>query len=204
MSQLTDWIGAAGTAIAAVGTVGAFATALHQIKNERDYRQHLQEREYRENHRSQATKISAWTGVPDRTPEPNGSTPIYLINGSAEPVYTVVASIVFIQGAAPNSIEEQLKVADRATRRPGCPTVPVTTLSILPPGKWRVQIVGTHWSGALSGRSGAEVAFTDKAGSHWIRRGLGALEELPEPPLEYFSKLNLRGPYDFVPPEAFN
>jgi hypothetical protein len=130
-----------------------------------------------------------------------GRTPIYLFNGSSEPVYTLVAAIVFIQGAAPRSTEEVLKAAHPNGENDVYREAPITTLSILPPGKWRVWILGTHWSGVLAGRSGGELAFTDRAGAHWIRRALGALEELPQAPFDYFAKWQLYGPYALEVPE---
>ncbi|HUY08769.1 MAG TPA: hypothetical protein VMW80_04870 [Candidatus Dormibacteraeota bacterium] len=81
-------------------------------------------------------------------------------------------------------------------------TPPVTTVSILPPGKWRVWSPGTGWSAILAGRSGGELSFTDRAGTHWIRRALGSLEELPKPPFEYFKQWKLYGPYDLDVPES--
>ena len=53
----------------------------------------------------------------------------------------------------------------------------------------------------MGGRSAAEVAFTDRAGKHWIRRGTGQLEPLPEDPIDYFQRLGLYGPYDLQTPE---
>jgi hypothetical protein len=50
----------------------------------------------------------------------------------------------------------------------------------------------------MAGRAGAEVAFTDRGGAHWVRRGWGDLEELGRPPFETFG---LAGPYDLVTPE---
>jgi hypothetical protein len=45
----------------------------------------------------------------------------------------------------------------------------------------------------MAGRLAAEVAFTDREGSHWIRRATGRLEELPQEPLEYFQQWDLYG-----------
>jgi hypothetical protein len=56
----------------------------------------------------------------------------------------------------------------------------------------------------MGGRFGAEVAFTDRAGSHWIRRATGKLEELPKEPLEYFEPSGLYGPYALVTPERID
>ncbi len=155
--------------------------------------------------------MSAWVGPPDpdltaqvSNDGPHGQTPIYLLNGSLEPVYTLVVSIVFIQGAAPHTTEEMLEAAHPRDSTNAWAEAPATTVSILPPGKWRIWIPGTHGAGVLAGRSGAEAKFSDRAGAHWIRRALGKLEELPQPPFEYFRQWQLHGPYALEVPEPAN
>ncbi|HUY54527.1 MAG TPA: hypothetical protein VMV23_05155 [Candidatus Nanopelagicaceae bacterium] len=131
-----------------------------------------------------------------------GWTPIYLINGSTEPVYRLVVGVVMVQGTAPHTMEEQLeRKRQSGANQETCRGEPCTTLSILPPGRWRVLIRGSHWAGVLAGRPGAEVAFTDRGGVHWVRRALGELDELPEAPFTYFGQLGLYGPLDFRVPE---
>jgi hypothetical protein len=201
-------LGNVPTWIAALGTVGALSAALWQINTERKRRIAQETADRAERHQAQARLVAAWVGRPVRpesqgepSDRPEGRTPIYLFNGSSEPVYTLVAAIVFIQGAAPRSTEEVLKAAHPEGGNALYSQAPITTLSILPPGKWRVWIPGTHWSGVLAGRSGGELAFTDRAGAHWIRRALGALEELPQAPFDYFAKWQLYGPYELEVPE---
>jgi hypothetical protein len=202
------------TWVAAIGTVGALIAALIQINTERKHR-HIQEvKDRAERHIAQARLVAAFLG-PEETrgrpaPEdlqrpvrqPNGRTPIYLVNGSAEPVYEPVIGLVAIQGAAPHTMEGWLEARRRGSEpdhayRP----VPITTASILPPGKSVVWIEGIGWSAHLSGRSSAEIAFTDRAGAHWIRRANGQLEELPSGPLEYFHDRGLFSPFEFQTPE---
>jgi hypothetical protein len=67
---------------------------------------------------------------------------------------------------------------------------PVTTMSLLPPGTWRTWISGRGWGGILSGRLGVDLAFTDRAGLHWVRRANGQLEELPADPLAHPGSLD--------------
>jgi hypothetical protein len=81
---------------------------------------------------------------------------------------------------------------------------PITTASILPGGTYRVWIDKVGWGRIINGRLGAEVAFTDRAGSHWIRRATGQLEELAIAPLEYFKKWNMYGPHDLQTPQRLN
>jgi hypothetical protein len=122
---------------------------------------------------------------------------VTLVNGSDEPVYTLVVGIVFIQGAGPRTIEEMLELRQQSPDQ----LVPVTTASILPKGAFQVWIAGVGWSSIMAGRSGADVAFTDRAGTHWIRRALGKLEELAEDPFTYFQRWEMYGPYELQTPE---
>jgi hypothetical protein len=204
------------TWVAAIGTVGALVAALIQINTERRHR-HAQELQDRaERHMEQARMIAAFLGSeetrgrPDLEDKPpsrptSGRTPVYLVNGSAEPVYQPVIGIVSIQGAAPCTMEQWLDARQRQLKtEPGFRPVPITTASILPPGKSLVWISGTGWSGYLSGRSSAEIAFTDRAGAHWIRRTNGQLEELPSEPHKYFGERGLLAPFELQTPEPLS
>jgi hypothetical protein len=134
------------------------------------------------------------------------NTPIYLLNSSGEPVYQPVVSIVSIQGAGvPRTAERWLEMQKEQTEAdPEYHSVPVTTVSILPPGKSRIWIRGSGWSGYLSGRSSAEIAFTDRSGVHWIRRSDGQLEEIPDAPLRYFNERGLIAPFELQTPEPLS
>lgn len=204
------------TWVAAVGTVGALVAALIQINTERN-RRHAQEANDRAERRiAQARLVAAFLG-PEETrgrPEPastdrpsgtsgnGGRTPIYVVNGSTEPVYEPVIGLVAIQGAAPRTMEEWLDAWRRnSDYREAYRAVPITTASILPPGKSVVWIQGMGWSTHLSGRSSAEIAFTDRAGVHWIRRANGDLVELSDGPLKYFQSRGLTAPFELQTPE---
>ncbi len=181
------------TWIASVGTVGALVAALWQIRNERQRRIAKETQTRRDERRSHARHVAAWveTSAADTSPI---RARISLINSSLEPVYCVFVGAVYIQGAAPETIEKWLKLKSIGP-------APVAMVSILPPGKWAV-VVRHHPSSPMQGRLGAEVAFSDRSGVHWIRRVMGQLEELPANPIEYFSPLGLNPPYDWVTPEA--
>ena len=198
-------LGSIPTWVAGVGTVGTLSAALVQIRGERKRRLSQEIAAAKSLKESQAQLIAAWAGRAE-TPlaqnldinrEYQGRTPINLINSSNSPVYSLVASIVFIQGAAYKTTEELMA-------HHGNGLSPTTTIAILPPGAWRIWIPGSHWSGILGGRSGAELAFTDRAGIHWIRRATGVLEEISEPPFHYFQKLGLHGPYELQVPEPIH
>lgn len=213
------------TLIASIGslaTAGAFIVAFFVLRMQIQSQQEAR----RERHRDHSRLISAVLG-PEETrgrPDPqdgpvqrntSGRTSIYLINGSGEPAYDPVAGIVAIQGAAPRTMEQwlsrresQLEERRRAARQnapdseiPSLSPIPITTASILPPGKSKIWIDGDGWSRHLSGRSSVEIAFTDRAGNHWVRRSSGELEEISDAPRKYFEKYGLFGPYDLQTPE---
>jgi hypothetical protein len=191
------------TWVAAIGTVAAIGVALFQIDRERRERQRLERREADERHRSHARLISAVPGadayVAVTPPHRANDSPIDLLNTSQEPVYNIVVGLVYIQGAnAPQTTEAFIEAERRITG--GWP--PTTTVPIVLPGHWRVWVREMNWAGAggMGARLGAEVAFTDRNGSHWIRRANGDLEQLPSDALAYFSALGFWPPYEFQQP----
>jgi hypothetical protein len=203
MTWMINW-GDVPTWVAAVGTVGTLASALWQIQTERQRRLASEEQLRAERHIEQARLVAAYLGEEERSePEPEtphddqGRTSVFLVNNSAEPVYSVVVGIVFVQGAGPRSLEDMLKLNHEQDQRLG----PVTTVSILPGGLYQVWITGTGWARILSGRAGVEIAFSDAAGAHWIRRATGRLDELTAPPLEYLQQFDFYGPHDFQTPK---
>jgi hypothetical protein len=234
---LIQW-GDVATWVASVGTVAAVGVALWQVFRERSARQAREAqdrvqaaRDRTDRHLAHARLVSAWTAPAEVVPGAqhveygddvsadaafNYRTPVYIHNSSAEPVYEVVAGLVFIQGAAPRNLEGMLDLRqkrlqamseaaasgeDVPTQLSGWSRGPVTTIGIVPPGTWRAWIRGKGWTSILSGRGGVDVAFVDRAGVSWIRRAMGPLEELPTRPLEYIAQHGLHGPYEFQPPE---
>jgi len=191
------------TCVAAVGTVGTLAAALWQISNERSRRLAADEQLRAERHVEQARFVAAYMGElqegPNEEPESDSKagTAFYLANNSPEPVYSVVVGLVFVQGAGPRTLEDMIEMNRKGHQRRG----PVTTVSVLPGGLYRVWVRGTGWHRILSGRAGVEIAFTDRAGSHWIRRATGQLSELASPPLEYFREWGFDAPHGFQSPE---
>jgi hypothetical protein len=192
------------TWVAGVGTVGTLAAALWQIRTERHRRLAADEELRFERHLEQARLVAAYLGEQEEPENPSGTpgaiegrTAFYLANNSAEPVYSVIVGMVFVQGAGPRTLERMIEENRKGRGRRG----PVTTVSILPGGLYRVWVAGTGWHRILSGRGGVEIAFTDRAGSHWLRRADGRLEELSSPPLEHFQGSGLEPPHEFQTPE---
>lgn len=224
-----EW-GDVATWVASVGTVLAVVVALVQVARERKSRLTHEAQDRTDRHLAHARLISAWTGPAELVPAPqrvaygdadsdaafNYRTPIYVHNSSAEPIYEVVAGIVFIQGAAPRTLEAILELrqqrrqqtadlagkdVDVSTEQRAFQGDPVTTTGIVPPGTWRVWVRGKGWTSISAGRGGVDVAFVDRAGVSWVRRAMGPLEELPMRPLEHFGQHGLHGPHEFQAPE---
>jgi hypothetical protein len=188
------------TWIASIGTVGALGAALIQINTERT-RRHQQEAQKREDdHRAPAMLVAGLIIPQTQSPDDGepARTPICLMNNAYAPVYRLVAGIVSVRGDGPQAIEDILQA-----RQPGQP-VPVTTISILPPGNSQVWIKNTERSGIADGRAGVEIAFTDLQGSHWIRRATGKLDEITSEPFEYYATHGLREPFEIQYPEPFS
>jgi len=169
------WWVAGLAVVAAAGWVMAVSIALRQVRIER--RRHTDTGAER---RAQAERVSVWPG-PSADPQP-----VALLNCSDDPVYEAVATFVFIDGSGPMRGEEVTpELAGRRVR-----------IGVIPPGRWRVCVEG-GWNGMYP-RLGVEVAFTDRAGVHWVRRASGRLEQLPRGAFDHFE---LPRPLDLVPPE---
>lgn len=185
MSGLAAWtpeaVTAWGTGALAVGTVGTLLIALRQLTNERTVRRHEEDRRARSEHRRQAEAVSAWYGG-----GAGSVSYLELANMSHAPVYEVVVSLAFVQGAAPRSTSDWTELGHWEFTR---------CLVALPPGRFRVE-VPSDW-GAMMARPGAEVGFTDVGGTHWVRRANGTVEEIGENAVDGFG---LDRPVDFVAP----
>ena len=96
-------IGDLATWVAAIGTVGALFLALYQIDSGRKRRIAAEGTSPDERHQEHARLVSAWVGAGEKEAD---RTPLFLANGSVEPVYNVVATIVNVQGAAPRTGED--------------------------------------------------------------------------------------------------
>jgi hypothetical protein len=193
-------LGDVPTWIASIGTVGALGAALIQINTERARRLQDEAQKREDDHRAPAMLVAGYI-IPQTQSRADGDlarTPICLMNNAYAPVYRLVAGMVAVRGDGPQKIEDILQA-----RQPG-QGVPVTTISILPPGLSQVVIKNTERSGVGEGRAGVETAFTDMQGSHWIRRATGELEEIPCEPFEHYAKAGLQEPFEIQYPEPFS
>ena len=153
-----DWT-AIGAIATAAGVLLALGLALWQGR----------ERQADER-RAQAERISAWF-EPHPGPGPDlEHIDATLANSSAVPVYSVLARVVSVQGT----------YAHRGEGAPGFPSA----YWVLPPGRHAVRLGG--WSAGMHGHPAVELAFTDAAGRHWIRRGDGTLQTIRDDPLTHY------------------
>jgi len=189
-SAFTDELGAWGSVGAAVGTVAAFIVAFMQISTERQARERRERETATQRHRSQAERVHAW--VSDNNED---HTTYTLFNGSEDPVYRAGAFLVFIQGAGPRTGKGWVALEsgeDQVSQYQ-------SFLSIIPPGRSRTEIA-SGWA-IMTGRPAVELAFTDRAGAHWLRAGDGTLTEIPVPAVEFYG--NGEEPQDWrIPSEA--
>lgn len=181
-------LGDVATWVGAVGTVGALFAALRQIKTEREARHKADRERDAQLHRAQAERVSAW--VSSGAIPPDGGDWLVVLNRSDEPVYRAVVLLVLLQGSGPRRGE------DYVGEHP--PFDCFQAIGVLPPGRWRVRVT-TGWRGMMR-QPGAEIAFTDRSGNHWVRRATGLLEELQA---ESFTHYNIPLPIGLGPPEPF-
>jgi hypothetical protein len=187
LGDVASWLGA--TAVA-----GTLVAALYQIRTER-LRRHAQELDLaQKERRRQAELISGWLSEDPSPPQP---TVLALLNRSDAPVYEAVVTMVFIQGSGhqkaailvQGSQRRRVQIHELTEHVQGRGEEPVPpgyrrTLIAVPPGLWRVE-VPPGWHG-MSRRPGVEIAFTDRAGVHWIRRANGHLQEINKPGVDYY------------------
>jgi hypothetical protein len=148
------------TALAAVGTVGAFVAAFWQIWVERSARQ-------RSEREAQALRVSAWWAGENAT----------VLNASTTPVYRLVVWLVTFQGGGGPRTGEEIVKGFAGDLLPA-------TVSVLPPGRYSVPL--PPFEGGMSMKPAVELGFTDAAGRHWIRRGDGRLERIRLEPALYY------------------
>lgn len=118
-----------------------------------------------------------------------------MLNRSDTAVYNVAVFIVAQLGRFPDSAETIMQLSERDGR------AYYKLLGVLPPGSWTTS---SYWSGGMMLQPAVEIAFSDAAGNHWIRRVSGLLESLPKPVFEHFKVdivTALTAPTAMSPPE---
>jgi len=132
-------------------------------------------KEKRDGHREHASRISAWL---DSSREDEEKSYARITNASKEPVYEIVVFLVYIQGAAPKTGEDWMRLEDT-----GYTTS--STFGVLLPGDWLGEVPRPE--GGMNIQPGIEIAFTDHNNKHWIRRANGLLEEIPKSAIDYYN-----------------
>lgn len=190
--------------VAAVGTVGTLAWA---VVNGLELRRHadadrreaeaIRNEANIEKRLDQARRVCGWVTSLGQLPQsPCGPRPhsqrLQFSNSSPEPVHELVAYLVWVQGSGPRTGEE-MQGHHGATRMRAI-------VQVLPPGNFRVTLDGPADTPA-GGRLGLEVAFTDGAGRHWVRRvPSGNLESLDVTPVAHYGIGRPLPPYDQLEP----
>ena len=178
-----DW----ATWFGSIGIVATLGVAVSQFGLDQRFR-------HREAVRNRAEKVAAWYAGEgdDLSGEPQ--TVLSIVNGSSAPIYEVVCTLVFVQGAAPHTGEEWVSnAAARAAYGAANDDDALDDLQQLPFGRVFVAVGPGHWKttvdggwGANSARPGAEIGFTDARGGHWIRRANGQLEGLKMSAIDHY------------------
>ncbi len=190
------WVGSIGGVVGAVGTIAALVWAvrssLEEARKSRALAAEAEEdrrTEERERTRSQAQQIYGWIGEPPpstaRTFAEANNVGIYLGNSSDEPAYNVVVYLVWVQGAAYRTGEDAESYADGIANGGFSIYSIRTVVQSLPPGRFVIEMKGPDNS-PMQGELGVEVAFTDRAGRHWVRRATGELDQLQENPIGHY------------------
>ncbi len=163
-----------------MGRVGSFATLLAVIVALGALVLDRRERT-RAERMGQARQVSAWVEWwSESKPETDdhgavaGFTRATLLNASEVPVYRVIAWLV-LRGAFGEETGEEVARHNSDVRPP-------TTIAVLPPGSYKIET--QEFTPGMHTEPAVEIAFTDSAGRHWIRRQDGVLKEI-EKPLPY-------------------
>jgi hypothetical protein len=167
----------AWVAVGSIGTLAAVIVALGAVALDRRERTS-------EQRKRQARQVSAWIArlqvarpADDDGGPITGVTTAAVLNASDEPVYRVIAWLVLYPGA-PGTGEEVAHGISRGGDGPA-------TIGVLPPGSFELDLPAFDPPGMMK-RPAVEIAFTDAAGRHWIRRQNGQLDEIKKVPAFHY------------------
>lgn len=176
-AELATWVGSIAVALTLLVT--AWAVAAEAVSRRR------------ERVRGQAESIAAWFAGSGG----EGTDELAIANSSMLPIYEVVTSLVFVQGAAPGTIEDWRTLAVQNDNIQ--PLSYGAAFTAIGPGNWRV-VIPSDW-GTMMARPSCEIGFTDAAGRHWVRRGTGRLVRIRRSAVDHYG---IARPVDFQPPLA--
>lgn len=181
--DLATWVGSIAIALTLAATVW-------QLGNEARARR-------RDRYRAQAVAVSAWfTGSQGggTSDDPFGESVLTVSNRSDQPIYEVVVTTVFIQGAAPRTGEDWV----RQSAQDGYRVMPRGAVyGVVGPGLWKAVVKAGD--SPMQGRIGCEIGFTDAAGRNWIRRSNGLLQSIKSNAIDHYG---ITRPLDYAIPEA--
>ena len=189
--NLATWVAGIATVLTLWFGIYQWATLRRDALNERSLK--LQYEKI-----AQARRIFAWLLLDPRSGHARG---IGIGNSSAEPVYAVVVHYVYMDGHHPGSGEET-EWRIRQTMHEGPPEIrkAIQEAAVPPIQQFRAVVQtlppGNYWvvKPQQMDNPGLEIAFTDGAGLHWVRRVTGELAERDtgavdfhniEPPVKY-------------------
>lgn len=160
--------------LAAVGTVATLAWAVFNgltLRREANIEKAL----------DQARRVCGWLNRSGQFKDPIVAD-LLLSNSANEPVYELVLYLVWLQGDGPHTgeqTEEALRDSDKLRDMRAI-------VQVLPPGNFTLTIPGST-DAPKKGQLGVEIAFTDGASRHWIRRvPSGDLKPLQTRPVEHY------------------
>jgi hypothetical protein len=188
LSLTTDAWNSIGTWIAAVGTVGATGMAVRSARQARAIAEQnradaleVRREETAARRIEQASKVCAWITYHFGS---ESTVPIKLMNTSDEPVHNLIVYLVWVQGSAPHTGEE---MEARARKNEHFNVLDLRTIAqVLPPGEHPLVMNRPH-SSPMQGVLGVEIAFTDSANRHWLRRAsTGELVSIHNDPVMHY------------------
>lgn len=169
-SPVTDWVGAAGALIAALGAVGTFAIAAWALVPQlREYRAQQRERES-----AQARLVNSWPM--NRRTEAEGRV-LVISNSSEQPIYRCLIWLITPSRPRGN------------TEIPPFHLHPSAWTTVLAPhDDFRYELRSTRDSPRPRHRPAAELVFRDATGISWWRDQEGKLAKLDKDQVQSYDE----------------
>lgn len=189
------WSLAVPGALTGVGTLALAASTVvlaYQDRRRDDRlraidRHRSEQREHDRALREQAELISAWVSryaSDDYQNNVQTQSVISLSNGSPQVVYEVVVFQVFTQGGLEGPGSGAEWAVNHAYKDLYAEQRSHVVIGALPPS--RSFVVMPFLYDPSGGRLGAEIAFTDRSGHHWMRSAEGELHRLDRRPVDHY------------------